>query len=480
MKLALLLLVCGCDALFGFDHVPLVIDAAPDSATRTITCDYSWKIASVSPDGTPRELEQPPPLNYAHAVAGGLQIPIAADGTFQFTARSGKPYELMFEGPTNTSYFDRSSDMCHIVGYFTHRQGAAPLNAATPVRFDIAGTAPVNTIVRVTSTGQRTYLAPTFSMTSSWTVDWAVATELDGSHAGLLDAAVGDRLYWLAMPVATDYYAIAQAAPAAVTLVNGQMTVIAASPSPVPQRCVNVQSGEGTIAAMMQAAAPRASGSPLSSWAITSSAIPDVGVGEGQPLAVTRRADVVDHTLTVSYGNPYPGESDELQIGVALAYKLSLGAGAATTIYSSLSYYDLITADGSCSTTVTPQLPPVAFASGPSIAGVPLTADDQPLALDRSAPIPVHVTVDGSTELLVFLDEVTVTNGTTTLAPIATFFPLAGDFTIDPSLLTVGHTYIMYMQTRRGFPNALEFDYGTVSYPAVSATFPTTSFSITR
>src|SRR3569623_1544476 len=73
------------------------------------------------------------------------------------------------------------------------------------------------------------------------------------SHAGLLDAAVGDRLYWLAMPVATDYYAIAQAAPAAVTLVNGQMTVIAASPSPVPQRCVNVQSGEGTNAAMKQA-----------------------------------------------------------------------------------------------------------------------------------------------------------------------------------------------------------------------------------
>ena len=480
MKLALLLLVCGCDALFGFDHVPLPADAAADSATRTIRCDYSWKIASVAADGTPRELEQVPPLNYAHAVAGGLQIPIAADGTFQFTARSGKPYELMFELPANTAYFDRSSDMCHIVGYFTHRLGASPLTATTPVRFDIAGTPPANAIVRVTSTGERTFLAPTPSMTNSWSVDWALATELDGTRAGLIDASVGDRLYWVAMPITTDYYSLAQAASAAVTLVNGQMTVIAASPSPVPQRCVHLQSGEGTLAAMLQAAAPRGPGSPLSSWAITSSAIPEVGVGESQPLAVTTRADVANHDLMVSYGNPYPGESDELQIGVALAYKLALGAGGATTIYSSISYYDLIPAGSTCATTVTPQLPPIAFASAPSIAGVPLSADDQQLALDRTMPIPVHVTVDPSTELLVILEEVTVTNGTTTLAPVATFFPLAGDFTIDPSLLGVGHTYLMYLQTRRGFPNALDFDYGTVSYPAVNAALPTTSFTITR
>ncbi|MBV8759700.1 MAG: hypothetical protein JO257_20595 [Deltaproteobacteria bacterium] len=480
---ALLLALCGCDSLFGLDHVPPAADAAPpviDSAARTVSCVYSETIASVAADGTPRLVMQPPPLNFAHAAIGDMQIPIAADGTFQFMARSGQPYELLVQSGGETAYFDRGADTCHLVAYFNHRPGALPVTSTTPLRFDITGMPQANTVVRITSTGQRTFLAPVFSGTNSWSLDWASALDLDGSPAGLIDASAGDRLYWVAMPISTDYYAITQAAQASVTMTNGSATIVAATPAALPLRCVHVQSGEGTLATMMQAMAPRGPGTPQSSWAITSISSPAAGIHESQPLALTTRPDVADHNVTVSYGNPYPGESDAFQVGVALAYKLSLGTGAATTIYSSVSTYDLIHTDASCSTTVTPQLPPVAFPMAPSLAGVALAADNQSFALDRSQPVPVHVSIDESTELIAFLDEVTVEAGLTKVGPVATFFPLGGDFAIDPSLLAVGHTYLFVLQARRGFPNALQFDYGTIAYPMAYAAFPTTSFTITR
>jgi hypothetical protein len=281
------------------------------------------------------------------------------------------------------------------------------------------------------------------------------------------------------MPVTADYYSIAQAAQAPVTLVNGSPTVVAATPVAVPQRCLHVQTGEGAITALIQAAAPRGAGGALSSWAITSAPIPEVGVGENQPLAVTARGDVADHDVLVSYGNPYPGETDVLQIGAAVGYKLALAGAAAITIYSSVSYYDVVHADASCPV-VAPQLPLIAFANAPSIAGMPLTADDQPIALDRSAPVPVHVEAPAGTELLIFLQELAVANGSTAVTNVATFFPLGGDFAIDPSLLTAGHTYMFFLQTRRGFPSALDFDYRTVTYPVINTALPSTTFTITR
>lgn len=485
MKLALLLVLCGCDSLFGLDHVPPPIDAPtdapPDSATRTIQCDYAWNVAGVAPDGTPLLSTQPPPVNYAHAAIGGTQIPIAADGTFQLTARSGQPYELMFETPQAITYFDRNADTCHITTAIFHRLNATPVTQPTPVRFDVAGTPPVNAYVRVTSTGQRTFEAATFSMTNSWSVDWNAAIELDGTRAGLLVASEGDRIYWLEMDLTTDYYAITQAAAAKVQLANGAATTITVAPSAVPQRCIHIQTTEGTIAAMMQAVAPRGPGTAYSSWAITSSNATRFGGGvENQPLAVTTHGDVTDHTAAVSYGNPYPGESDLFQQGVALAYSLTVGTGTPLTIYSSLSYYAPITGDAACTNTFTPQRPPIALAKSATVAGAVLAMDDQPLALDRSAPVPVHIDVDPGAELLVILQEASVINGATTVTSIAVYFPLAADFAIDPALLTVGHTYLLRLTTRRGFPAWQDFDYRATDYPTVNASFPTTTFTITR
>ena len=144
-----------------------------------------------------------------------------------------------------------------------------------------------------------------------------------------------------------------------------------------------------------------------------------------------------------------------------------------------MSYFDRITGDAACTSTITPQLPPIAFAKGATIAGTVLATDDQPLALDRSAPVPVHIDVDPGAEVVVFLQEASVINGATKVTPIAASFPFAADFAIDPALLTVGHTYLLTLTTRSGFPGAHDFDYRTIAYPIVNAAFPTTTFTIT-
>src|SRR5439155_25035426 len=126
---------------------------------------------------------------------------------------------------------------------------------------------------------------------------------------------------------------------------------------------------------------------------------------------------------------------------------------------------------GACNATVTVASSPIALVDRFTVAGTMLSSDHQAISIDRSQPVPVslELTSGPRDEVYANLYEVTAQNGTTVLSYLATYYPIATDFTVDPSLLLVGHEYLVVGATRIGVPLGVsKFDYRTFAYPFVA------------
>ena len=482
MKAFALLVVCGCDQLFGLDTVPPVTaDAAIDAGPRTVACDYLWHVIANDSQGAPSASVLAAPVGYAHVSVGGVELPIAGDGTFSFEAAPG-PYELLVTTPTDVVHYIRDSDTCHLVTPTFHRLAAAQPTVVTPVNVTTTTQPPATGFVRYLSTGLRAVVAAPFVGGTTYSADWNAAVENDGTSAGLLSAAANDRLYWTHFVPFATYDTLVEAGVAAVTLVNGQTTAVQMTPTAVPQRCATVQTHDLAITKAIADASPRSNGSAAGAWAIVSTPMPSEGPGEGHVVAFGTSLVATDDSLQVTYGNPFPGESDMLQTAASVTWSVANGAATPYPIYGTLNAWVVFTGDPSSACSATVAVPqPIAIVDQFAVAGTALTTDVEALTIDRGHPVPVSlgVTPGAWDALAVYLYEVTAVNGATTLSYVAAYMPLDRDFMIDPSLLLVGHQYLLIAYARAGTPLARTmFDQRAYANPSVQSTMPSLSFTI--
>ncbi len=468
--IVLVLAACG-----GGHHAPDGAVGDGDATTVTITGrDVARDVRCIDATRVPSVIDEPFQTLDATAIAADgttTSVPVAADGTFSFTAPAGARYRLSTTADGGgTVEYQLAAPMLDIGARIVGRYPRTAAPAGTTLTASITGNVPGGGYALIGSVGLWNLVIRTSGNNQSFTVPWTQAVSLSGT-VGLIDASAYDRVYWLAADVAgaaPQYYTLTNACSEDFTMVAGTANTLTCAAAPVTQdHCVHVTAHVVDEAARLAAAAP--ANFTTQGWAWQLFAIPAPALGPIGGLSVAyypSNGMPTDVDRDVTFGVPFPGHDVALQLQLLRGRTLALGSAQATTIYANTTH--LVKPAGDC-TTPSVIAGSIAIPTQPALDGVGLSADHTELSLDRTRQhaLTWDVAAAGTHDYwAVRLFELTAPNNQTELDVRGSWVTDITSLVVDPAVFIAGSTYLIEVEGVSAYANAAGGDFRTPSYPA--------------
>lgn len=471
---ALLLLLPGCDVVFGLDRDRLPIDAAVDASPDFVTGELLHRFVMNAPTGAPVEFQEPD-RDVGLSVSfddGSEPTALVIDpglGTFSFARPAGAPYRLIAtsarDGHVPTEW-QTSLPALSLVAMTAGRPMREPVTLSTPLTFTTP-TAPGTHVVL--STGVWTETAIPGDV-----LDWKQAFA-SGPPLGLLDASKSDQLFYVVRSVFADtatgltYTAFLSEATKAVTIVDGMPQNIAlAFATSVRDQCAKIAAPRA--AAMQRVALAAGPGTTPASddWIIH--AAPNPALGPVGVLTLAFHVEVPptvpsNQIINVAYRNPFPGHSSIASMGAFYGRTIAApGASGLVLTTGARVYTPVLPCPALTALELTQGIP-----GALSLAGVQLTGPDGTVVpVDANAPLSLSWSLAASGPVDVSsatIYEVVAQNGKTSLVPVRQFKTLGQSVTIAANVLQPQTSYVARVDAAIGYPDAATGDLRTVQYP---------------
>jgi hypothetical protein len=486
--LVVLVVLAGCDTVFGLTDLKPPADAAPDAVDPLHVVGRYHVLHTVNQgDFTPKLVDEPyPPEMMTLSVrlddGSTPAVTYTADGAFSFPlATAGQSYRLTAADPRQSIEVQAAANHLELGDRAAGRLSPAPVTMPTPIHFQLSTT---SNVIYVSSTGVWTQ---TYAGTNTGTFDFDWQQARASIDHGLLDAALYDRLYVATMASygagPTAYGAVSSYGAYSVTLTDGQPTVIS-SPAIamiMHDRCTHVLALRGEVYGRIHAAMP---GFPTfgDGWSVL--ALPSYELESAGALLVAAGGEAnptpsdIDDTAT--YFNPFVGTDLAAAMDVIVQRPLQLpGTTTAVTITGGVRTLQKIPGM-TCASRVIVQST-IGIAATPQLDGTPLATDNQAVTL-APAPDPVAswtLASPGPVDYaVVVLFEVVNSGGATALVARRGVLTAGTSATFDRALFASGHTYLVQITNVLGAPNAAAGDVTTITYPYEKMVTLSSSFKV--
>ena len=398
------------------------------------------------------------------------------DGAFSFPDPDHLAYDLVVAG----THYQLSQPHVELAERTAGRPERTAVTKSTPIRFQYTNNPAGNTVIASTGLWTQT----TNGSQTSFTFDWKSATSSSGA-LGLLDATQRDLMYLTKVEAQNGYSAITGVGTASVTLADGVMTVVPAATldTPLLDQCVHVVVPEVDTSMRLLAAVPRSYTAAVD-WGIEAEPAIDALGRVGALDVVTGTAGAlanIDRTVTLH--DPFVGTtlvaSTELRATYTIPYSGTTGVSGINVISVSAPFAQT----GGCATDVATLASTVGIAGPITVAGTPVTSDEQMVTIDLTQRVPITWTAASAGTVHVHVvDLYELSNSgsgpgaiTTAIDEVETTDP---SYLLDPTLLAKGHTYLLYITELRGIPNAASGDLATFTFPVETSATWTRSFVV--
>lgn len=471
-----LLALAGCDIVFQVEKVTPV---------ERVTGSYLYKDIGVDGSVT---LYPPAPgvieLRLAEPGGTSTTIDLSDDGKFAFDYPRGLRYRITVNGSETYPLEIVSSSSTLLLGStsFGRRERAA-VTKSTLLQY--VTNAPVTGgLARFASRGHRAIIEA--NGVTPATSEWLDARPVDeiGASIGLLDAAVGDELYYLhhVLSPTNEYYRIANYIRTTPTMVDGQPVRLGTTADPAPvtpatlDRCVHIVAPMGREVARLDAI-QGVDAAPSADWSVTSVPKRDAGGGGRLRLVFDAVPPTANTDTDVVYSSPFAGEMELAVMGVNHGRTLT-APGTTIGIRIFISTSVILPVDPTPNATTcannradlgayrTPILDRI------NVGGTEVNADNQAVLLDRNALVRVLVTFDSvppfdTVDFTLF--EVADVENTTQLRLLRSIVTVDDFIDLDPVLFLRNRRYIFRVNTRRQLGAAATGNFRDQSLPIVQA-----------
>jgi hypothetical protein len=478
---AVLLIVPGCDRIFGLTRDSQPADAASDVDPGTDTVTGRWRLIYTTnqADGSPLVAEIPHPDGKLFMYREGdvVEIPMDADGSFSFKRQPGAAYQLRRNSELDgdvTVELQSAAPHVELASRLAGRPDRVPVTQPTTLTF-ANNTLPGEHIIA--STG----LWTESTIVASNMIDWRTAASASGA-LGLLDASQHDRLWYLnrielADAAANPYHAFSALASTSITIMDGvaQAVPIAPMAGLVRDQCVRVAAKRA--AALQRAIAAAGGTGPLliDDWLVQ--AVPAKSNGPTGTITLAFHGESTttptDRTTDVQYHNPFLGHQVLASIG-SLAQRVIKHPAA--TIGIALSFGERIYVDPlPCPMTTTVE-PFQGYPGSVSIDGVQLgSSDGADVVIAPNEPVEMSWTLlaPGPVDLssaLIYRVETSLDGVKTVLTPVTRFLTTSRSVTLRAGVLSSFDYYVVRIDAIVGYPGAASGDFRTIAYPFSIAT----------
>ncbi|MBA2542875.1 MAG: hypothetical protein H0V17_24730, partial [Deltaproteobacteria bacterium] len=407
-----------------------------------------------------------------------VDVEVADDGTFEFE-RLGVDYVLDTTvntslGASQVTLFESLPSL--LVGVATAgRLDSVLVNRATTVLLPVA----TSTMPRgMTTIGQWT----TTTVTNQTMFDWRTAGTAGGLGIGLLDPAQHDDVFILDFQLAAftpgQTAVIAVGSPDTFAMTDGAIFDLDSVPVvPVSQNgCTHALIQLDPAIERLTTAAGTGFTAAGASWGLLAVPALDTGLAGAVGLLAVAPTPNLAVDVDAPYHDPFP-DHQLLLVAVASTPRSLLLDGRVLTLGAVFAYLSAVER-GSCptSTTALVLVPDIAHATGITIDGAALTADEQPVVIERPGEAVVTWTENGSADFYqVVLHEVVqdpLNAGRFRLEQRRVLRSKEPRVAIEAAHLLVNKRYVLTIAATTGYPNLAAGDYLNVSYPATIVTMP--------
>ncbi len=412
-----------------------------------------------------------------------IEVEVAADGTFEFE-RLGIDYVLDTTvntslGATQVTLFENLPSLL--------------LGVATAGRLDSVLVNDPTTVVLPAMTSSMPRAMATIGQWTNTSVtqttfDWRAAGPTGGLGIGLLDSAQHDDVFILDFQLDAFTQGQGQTAVFAVgspdtfAMTDGAVFSLSSVPVvPVAQNgCTHAIIELDPAIERLTTAAGIGFGAATANWGLLAVPALDTGLAGGVGLLAVPPTPKLTVDADAPYHDPFP-DHRLLLVAVASAPRLLLIDGKVLTLGAGFAYLSAVE-PGSCpiSTTTLMPVPDIAHATGISLAGAGLTADEQRVVIERPGEAVVTWTANGLADFYqVVLNEVVqdpLNAGRFKLEQRRVLRSKEPRVAIDAAHLLVNKRYVLTIAALTGYPNVVVGDYLNVSYPATIVTMPSVVF----
>lgn len=472
MRVALLVVLCGCDALFGLHEID-----GPRTVTGTLVHRYMNLDAAFAP-----RLEQvafaadEQPLTAFHENGAPIDVTwTAASGAFTFDALPGETYRVVADvGGLPQEYQASSEQLALVVTDLGHPDEVAA-DPGAEIDFQLPAVisgAPIAQTSGVWATG--TTVLPTDVTTLPQPMSGLAPAFRQ--RLALPRAAMHDRVHLLVY-----------SGPMLLDVGTANVDIAAGAPTQVPIDVVTPSVQDCAIFVLhhrqdIDRLASTYPEFPTASSSLSFVAVPrpELGLVAGtsldslDPGCVTNPGDCNENP-TAQYFIPDAFASYGV-VAVSAIVRQRDADGMALAAF--IHHYSLLTPQAMCGqSTLDPDDAVLPLA--PRLAHVALTTDHTVIGIDPTAPVELTFDTDrevpGTSYHLVLqkLDSGSLTT-------IRTFFATTPRLLIDPDLLDAGASYVLQITAFSGLPTAGDGDFGDVQYPYSFADVMTPIFSVSK
>jgi hypothetical protein len=401
-------------------------------------------------------------------------ITMQDDGTIAFVRKSTtQSYQITTGSAADATIVESDAARLNYLPPLFGHTLLKPVTQNTPLSVNVASAGGSGGAAALLfATGQRASLAvpsPFFS----GVVNWQTATPTN-QHLGLLSSSAGDTLWFLHYTAPTPGHLLAdqvfQADPIEQTdgvssNVTGTASVLAT------QGCIRAVGPVTEELTRFGSGAPGATGIAATLGVASQLSASTVNIGE---VTVANASVAADSSVDVPYTTPFPGED---LVGTFTITGTNKHAFGATKVPSTSSMTVHIALDdgahGCLDTDKVTFGSGAAYATGISVNGVPISADDQKLPNPTGATVPIVVTAGSGPA-----DRYTVQLFDSTVgAIVGTWVSGKPAISIPGALFVSGHTYNFDLKIDSGLAGAAHGDLTSITYPTSTTT--TTSYTFT-
>ena len=449
VRVALLLLLAGCQQIFGLDDPSLV-----DATGATVNGSYKVMWLENGSNGIVRN-ERAYTTDEASAsvrLDDGTErdVELRANGSFGFaTAYEEQPYVLTLRNPYGALAIHHSATNLDILDRVAGHLDRKPVPTDGTVTLVIDNPAPPLALEMVQTTG----LWMSGALTSA-SLDWNQLQSLSGPR-GLLESSKHDGLYYAGYMDTGEYMQL--------MYWGGQRDVDVVPPTTLP---IHVQNLFGTSCAELVLSladeqkrirryAPASSASESQEWQVYGALHDELAWALSHPLAFGISTTPSNRTVLVNYANPL-----DLPVKASARVTASRVIDGVSLDVGSVSFTSVT--QTTCGTGIPLPALDVAIPMNMHFAGSDLSADRTALTFSTDDPVATWDVSPGRVDYYVVqLFEVVGSQLVSRYSAVTG----AMSFAVPRDLLLTGHTYVLSVLVSAGIPGAKTGDFRTVTMP---------------
>ena len=471
-----MLVLAGCRDILSLD------DVTPPPPGSEVTGRYVYRALSNNAEYKPMITEYPvQAFEATAALADGnvVDVAIEPDGTFAFHSNAQDDlYRLRFVTTRGTYEVQHTARHLELAGAIWSLDSQS-VGDNTTITYALNDTPPsMNATPVLRSTGTWIQSPPGARISlDGYTFTWPVGYPR-------LRAERYDRLFFTfddagASGASVPYRTIVKYRTDDVTILNGTTNAVSSENNRVGltsvqrTRCMRVRVDFATMIQRLQGAYSALGTMLANAWYVVD--VPEPSLGFFGTHSVAYASDVGNIEGDIDFGDPFPGVNG-YTAHVLFARTLKVGAATRTVAVGTVAY--ALPPTGSCGTPA-PALPEIVLPSMTRIAGSDLAGAESMVTIDRSAPVPVEWSIASPGYVDYWQVSLLELTGTALdFGKTIAYSTVESSLVIAPSDLVVGKTYVLQIMPSVGFPGAVAGDLATRSYPALTHTFYSGTFTI--